>query len=150
MLCAGLQNNVLWWNDPDCVVLTGNLPDNEFQFHATTVYATGGMLLSGDDLTKIAPARLAMLRKLAPPTGVPAAFEDREMKVGVIRLKDRLAVCLLNWTDGPQDFAFELPHAARVHDFWTGQDLGRREGTFAVKGVLGRSARLLVCVPERK
>ena len=40
--------------------LTGDLPDNEFQFHATAIYASGGMLLSGDDLTKISEPRLAM------------------------------------------------------------------------------------------
>ena len=37
-------------------MLTGDLPDNEFQFHATAIYASGGMILSGDDLTKISRA----------------------------------------------------------------------------------------------
>jgi hypothetical protein len=34
-----------------------------------------------------------------------------------------------------------------VPDFWTGEDLGRREGNLEVKGIPGRSARLLVCEP---
>ena len=46
-------------------MLTGDLPDDEFQFHATAIYATGGMILSGDDLTKLPPARLAMLQEAA-------------------------------------------------------------------------------------
>ena len=55
-LSRNWQNGRLWWNDPDCVLLTGDLTDNEYQFHATTIYATGGMVLSGDDLTKISAA----------------------------------------------------------------------------------------------
>ena len=73
-LLRGWQNGRLWWNDPDCVVLhdggskdimdaggkattSGQVPDHEYQFHATLIYATGGMLLSGDDLTRITPRR---------------------------------------------------------------------------------------------
>src|SRR4029079_174252 len=62
------QNGRLWWNDPDAVVLTGRLTEDEFQFHATAIFASGGMILSGDDLTKISEHKLAMLRKLQPPT----------------------------------------------------------------------------------
>src|SRR6476661_6312877 len=53
------QNGRLWWNDPDAVVLSGGLPEDEFRFHATAIYATGGMTLSGDDLTSIPADRLA-------------------------------------------------------------------------------------------
>jgi alpha-galactosidase len=148
-LSRNWQNGRLWWNDPDCVVLTGNLSDHEFQFHATAAYATGGMVLSGDDLTRIAPARLAMLRKLLPPTSVPAAFEDEGLRVGVIPLQGRRAVCLLNWTDRPQSFSFPLPRPERLRDFWTDQDLGRHEGVFWVKELPAHSARLLICTPAR-
>ena len=75
-LMRNWQNGRLWWNDPDAIVLTGDLPENEFRFHATAIFASGGMILSGDDLTAIPPARLAMLRRLEPPTGVAARFDD--------------------------------------------------------------------------
>jgi len=39
-LLRNWQNGKLWWNDPDCVLLTGNLPENEFYFHAAAIYAT--------------------------------------------------------------------------------------------------------------
>ena len=84
-LSRNWQNGKLWWNDPDCAVLTGNLPEDEYLFHATAVYASGGLALSGDDLTKISDERLAMLRKLVPPTGVAAEFEDDSLRVGVIK-----------------------------------------------------------------
>ena len=57
-LSRNWQNGRLWWNDPDAVVLTGELPRRtSSSFHATAIYASGGMVLSGDDLTKIPPAR---------------------------------------------------------------------------------------------
>jgi alpha-galactosidase len=144
------QNGLLWWNDPDCVVLTGHLSHDEYRFHATTVFATGGMALSGDDLTRIKPSRLAMLRRLLPPTGVAARFEDEDRRIGFIPLKGRLAVCLLNWTDQPQSLSFKLPEAAQVRDFWDDKDLGRHEGVFTAKDLPPHGARLLFCTPTRR
>ncbi len=141
------QNGRLWWNDPDCLVLTGNLPENEYHFHATAVYATGGMMLSGDDLTKISRERLAMLRKVDRPTGVAAAFADHTLSVGQVRLTGRTVLCLLNWQDGPQTLSVRLPGPCRVTDFWSGKDLGRHDGTFEARDMPGRSGRLLICQP---
>ena len=137
------QNGVLWWNDPDAVCLAGDLPENEFLFHATAIYATGGMVLAGDDLTQIPPGRLAMLRKLLPPTGVAAVFDAR-LTVGVVDLPGRRMVCVFNADDGPA--AMRVPLAGRPHvrDFWTGASLGRR-GELALT-LAPHSARLLECM----
>src|SRR5262245_35008232 len=144
-LSRNWQNGRLWWNDPDAVVLTGDLPLNEFVFHATSVYATGGMTLSGDDQTRIPPDRLAMLRKLLPPTGIAAEFEDDSLRIGVTRLPDRQMVSLFNWTAAPQTLSFRLPTARHITDYWTGEDLGRHQGQFIVRDMPPHSARLLVC-----
>jgi alpha-galactosidase len=145
-LSRNWQNGRLWWNDPDAVVLTGNLPEDEFRFHATAVYATGGMTLSGDDLTKIPPDRLAMLRKLLPPTGVAAEFEDDSLRVGVVKLTGKRMVCLFNWGETPQTLSFQLPERSHVLDYWTGEDLGRHEGLFTARDMPPHSARLLSCL----
>jgi alpha-galactosidase len=141
------QNGRLWWNDPDCLVLTGDLPEDEYLFHATAVYASGGMLLSGDDLTHISPDRLALLRKFLPPTGVAAEFVDDSLRVGYVRLKGRTAVCLLNPEDHPRTLSFKLPGPSRVTDYWSGADLGRHEGTYEVREIPKHGARLLMCEP---
>jgi alpha-galactosidase len=127
-LMRNWQNGRLWWNDPDAVVLTGDLPENEFRFHATAIFASGGMILSGDDLTTIPADRLAMLRGLEPPTGVAARFDDDSLQVGTVELKDRRVVCLLNWQDTAKELSFTLPRPSRVVEVWTGRDLGRRDG----------------------
>lgn len=66
-LPRGWQNGRLWCNDLDVVLLSGDLSDDEFLFHAASICASGGMLLAGDDLPRLAPARVEMLRKLSPP-----------------------------------------------------------------------------------
>ena len=148
-LLRNWQNGRLWWNDPDAIVLTGTLPDNEYRFHATAIYATGGMILSGDDLTTIPDARLTMLRQLEPPTGVAATFDDEDLQVGRVELKDRRVLCLLNWSDEPRSLSFTLPGAHQVREVWSGEELGRRAGRVSVS--LGpRDGKLLFCSPVQR
>ena len=144
-LSRNWQNGRLWWNDPDAVCLTGEMPAEEFQFHATVIFASGGMVLSGDDLTKISAERLAMLKKLLPPTRVAADFEDDSLRVGSVVKKDARFVCLFNWMDAPQTISFKLPKKTAVTDFWSGENLGAHSSSFEVKNMPPHSARLLIC-----
>ncbi len=144
-LMRNWQNGRLWWNDPDAVVLTGELPENEYRFHASAIYATGGMILSGDDLTSISPERLAMLRKLQPPTGAAARFADDRLQVGIVQFQDqgRRAFCLLNALDTPQTLSFELSAPTTLRDLWTGADARHERGKVDVI-VPARSGKVLV------
>lgn len=144
-LSRNWQNGRLWWNDSDAIVLTGDLPDNEFQFHATAIYASGGMLLSGDDLTKISAEKLSTLRKLQPPSGVAARFEDDSFSIGRMRVGKREIISVLNWDDTPQTFSVQLKRRCGVTDFWTDNTLGTHSAIFEIKNMPGRSGRLLIC-----
>lgn len=144
-LLRNWQNGRLWWNDPDAVVLTGDLPENEFLFHATAIYATGGMVLSGDDLTAIPAPRLAMLKKLLPPTGVAAVFDDEDLRVGTVTLPGKRMLCLFNWSDEPITLSTRLMRRSRVADAWTGTRLGELE-VVTINDMPAHSARLLECV----
>jgi len=144
-LSRNWQNRRLWWNDPDAVVLSEELSDAECQFHATAIYASGGMVLSGDDLTAIPSARAAILRKLLPPTGIAAEFDDETLRIGRMRLPHVRMLCLFNWDDAPRTLTVKLPDAATVTDYWTGERLGRREGAMSIE-MAPRSARLLEAV----
>ena len=144
-LSRNWQNGRLWWNDPDAIVLSGDLPDNEFQFHATAIYASGGMLLSGDDLTKINAEKLAMLRKLLPPSGTAARFEDDSFRVGRTQLGQREVVSVLNWNNEPQSVSINLPRRCRITDFWSNVALGTHSGYFKISDMPARSGRLLIC-----
>lgn len=163
-LLRGWQNGRLWWNDPDCVLLLdegsrdivdpagrpatiGKIPDPEFQFHATLMYATGGMILSGDDLTRITPRRLAMLKRLLPPTGVCARFDNDQFETGVTRLPDRDVFSVLNWTDQPVQRTLVLRARSRLTDLWTGDHLGVHEDVYRIESMPARSGRLIEARP---
>ena len=143
-LMRNWQNGTVWWNDPDAIVLTGDLPEEEFRFHATAIYATGGMILSGDDLTTISAARLAMLRKLQPPTGKAARFEDDSLRVGTVPIEKGTAIVLLNWDDQPSELSFTLRGPHHVRELWTDEGLGSRAGASSIT-VPGHGGRVLVC-----
>jgi alpha-galactosidase len=165
-LLRGWQNGRLWWNDPDCVVLSdgaskdimdaggkmttsGKVPDSEYQFHATLIYATGGMLLSGDDLTRITPRRAEILKKLVPPSGVCAHFADETFSQGVTALGTRQMVSVFNWGETPVQRVISLPRKSRLTDYWTGEDLGIHVGEYRIESLLRHSARLIEVSPAR-
>jgi alpha-galactosidase len=129
---------------------TGKVPDNEYQFHATWIYATGGMLLSGDDLTHITPRRAAMLKKLVPPAGQCARFDDEQFTLGVTpnRGFDRYSV--FNWSDQPVNRVIPLPKKSRLTDYWTGEDLGEHQGEYRIENLPAHSARLIDVKPIRR
>jgi alpha-galactosidase len=147
-LSRNWQNGALWWNDSDAVVLTGTLPDEEFQFHATAVYASGGMILSGDDLTKIPDGRANMLRKLLPPTGIAARFDDDALTVGFIDHGRRRLACVFNWTESAQSVNVPLAARSRLTDFWTGADLGTHNTAYVIESLPPHAARLIECSPR--
>ncbi len=144
-LMRSWMNGKVWWNDPDCVVLSGDLTDDEFRFHATAVYASGGSLLSGDDLPRLSPEKLKMLRKMLPPTGRAANFSDDSLEIGRTDLGNKEMICLFNWADQPKDFACKLKQTSVVRDFWTDENLGRL--TSINVRLPAHSARLLECIP---
>jgi len=126
------QNGRLWWNDPDCLLLTGNMPDNEFRFHAALIYSTGGMLLSGDDLTTISPERLNVLRKTVPPTAQAAAFEDGKFEVGRLSSPKGKYIVLLNWDSTARSITAKLDKPCEVVDHWTGKSLGKFSDKYTI------------------
>jgi alpha-galactosidase len=143
--CGRDENGRLWWNDPDAVVLTGDLTEDEIRFHATAIYASGGMILSGDDLTAMSPQKLAMLRRLLPPTGIAARFDDDTLTVGKIDLPDARVLAIFNWKNQPQTTTVRLPQPAKISDYWTGESMGRHELSLTISSMPAHSARLLVC-----
>jgi alpha-galactosidase len=134
-LSRNWQNGTLWWNDPDAITLSGSLPEEEYRFHATMGVAAGGLVLSGDDLTTLAAERMAMLKKMLPPTGVAAEFADDSLREGVARLKDRVLVCLFNWGTEAETRKVRLPRTGSATDLWSGREYGRvGEVEVALKG----------------
>ncbi len=163
-LLRGWQNGRLWWNDPDALCLNGSVlvespgappktrsvgkasPD-EFLFHATLVYATGGMLLAGDDLRTYGELEKQRLGILYPPTGRAMTFSEGAFDVGRLALPDAEMVAVLNWEDKPRDFRVPVSRRVRVAELWSGQDLGIHEGSIPLPALPAHTGRLLRLVP---
>jgi len=73
---------------------------------------------------------------------------DVTLRVGRVESGGKLMLCLFNWDNTPQDVSCRLPAACRVMDVWTGDDLGRREGTLSLTALPPHAGRLLACTPE--
>jgi alpha-galactosidase len=149
-------------NDPDCIVLENShaavmgpdgqpigtnvagVTEDEFLYHAAGILASGGSLLSGDDISIMSDASLGILNKMIPPTNVSAAFDDVSFRVGRIRLGDRDILAIFNREDVAASMDVSLECPCRIEDFWTGRDLGEFEREIRVGEMNPHSARLLV------
>jgi alpha-galactosidase len=158
-LLRAWQNGRLWWNDPDCVLLAGrfetdnggpfaadpDLLEREIIFHATAIHAVGGMVLSGDDLPTLTPPHIELLKKLLPPAGRAARFENEEFTVGRSGVSGREFIYLFNWDDVPAERQVQFTRRVKLRDFWSGQELGESSDLLRLK-LPPRSARLLEAI----
>ncbi len=128
-LLRSWQNGKLWWNDPDCVLLTGTLPENEFMYHASLLFSTGGLVLSGDDLTTITKEHLAILKKMVPPKGITALF-NTTLDIGWMKAPGATYLVLLNKDDQPKKISVPLSKSYQVTNYWTGEKLGNHSKVF--------------------
>lgn len=146
------QNDRLWWNDPDCVLLSGRLTDDQYRYHAAAVLASGGMILSGDDLTKIPDARVGLLRKLLSEHPRAATF-DAAREVARMAPADPAArheyVAIFNKGDAPRAFEFHVAPGVVATEFWSGDPvaLERLADDRARLEVPANSARVLRLEP---
>jgi alpha-galactosidase len=146
-LMRNWQNDRLWWNDPDCLLLTGQLSPDEYAFHKSLLVATGGMILSGDDLTKLSGTQREIVRTMAKRPGVAATFDSDNLEVGKISTTDRTCYVLLNWSEETSRREIPFTQPCRVSDFWSGEDLGTHADRFVVDDMPPHSGRLIVAEP---
>lgn len=157
------QHQRIWINDPDCalfenlereqlepdgnIVMTkSDLTDNEFIFLATFIKATGAMVLSGDKVVEMSEKSTALLKKLLPPSGVAAKFQDSSLTIGRVELQNKEMVFLFNWEDHPITLEVQIPSSknSRIEDFWTGEITAADQEIIQVE--LGKhEAKLLIC-----
>jgi len=146
-LLRNWQNNRLWWNDPDCLVISKADNENELMFHLTATYASGGLVLSGDDVAKYSSKQWDWLKRAASNPGNAAVFEDDKLEVGVIEQGNKKLCVFLNWGQEPVQRSMPLDSKVHVSDFWTGEDMGVHSGQFVLQNMPARSGRLFIFEP---
>ncbi len=143
------QNGKLWWNDPDCLLLTGDLPGHIFMFHVALLYATGGMILSGDDVPRISADRLPILKKLAATAGTTAVFDNDAFDYGWTTRGKEHTLTILNPDTQSRDFHIPVSGPVTLYDFFTGKKTGRFEKEIYLKGVAGQFGAVFLVKGER-
>ena len=157
------QHNRLWINDPDTVLLQNRIAkvmgpngeeakelesvtNNEFAFNAAYTMASGGMVLSSDDISTLTDKNVALLKKLLPPTNVAAQFDDNTYTVGKARLDENTTlVYIFNFEDNTREIEVEIGDFASVLDLFEDEIIDTCRGKIKFEAFPKRYAKVLVC-----
>ena len=149
-LMRAWQNGKLWYNDPDCLVLTTNndslvrLTKNEFLFHATVVHAVGGLMLLGDKYANLSAEQFNIIKKQLHPTGKGARFTNENFETGFTDMGNEQYYYFLNWDDKKTiTLKMKLKGKSLLENYWDGTSLGIHDGTYEVKDLPPHSAVLI-------
>ncbi|WP_079912901.1 glycoside hydrolase family 36 protein [Paenibacillus sp. 32352] len=160
------QHNRLWVNDPDCLVLENRniklvdpdgtvrhglstITPEEFSFHAAYIIASGGMVLSGDDMSTMSASNMDIVKKALTTRNIAARFDDDSFRIGRVYEPDRQLLCLFNWSETATTLTIRLDQAGRLEDFWTGEELGLHRDQLTLTDMPGHSGRVLVFYPSK-
>lgn len=153
------QHNKLWITDPDTILLenlefsimgpngsensVSQVTTDEFMFGAAYILASGGMVLAGDNMAEMSEENKNIIKKLLPPIGTAAIFDDEDYKVGRIRLNDELILCLFNPDDMPCDLNVPVEGYKRAINFWDDTEFGCFSNIITIKNMPPHSAKVL-------
>ena len=123
----------------------GELSAAELQFHWTSIFMTGGILLSGDDVTLLPSETIGKLDLMQPANRAPV-YQDHDNVVMTIEKRGKIYYAAFNRTETPIDVSVRLQHPAPLRDVWTSKSLGRVTDKFIIKQLAPHSAVLLEAV----
>ena len=156
------QHNNLWINDPDTVLLQnqayeivgpdgttitkgGDVLREEFLFNAVYTLASGGMVLSGDDISVLTKENAELLKKLLPPTNVACQFDDTSFTIGRAKISDdKEIICVFNFDDFKKDVRVSINGKMKVLDLFENEVLGILENEISFKDFKPHYAKALV------
>ena len=149
-------NNIVFFTDPDTLLVGDYLDIEQARLAATVVALPGQMMFAGDKLAGLKPERMRLLQQALPvcdvrPLDLFPVFDM--LPVWALHVRRSFAewqvVALFNWSDSEADvgFAFDElglePDAEyALHEFWTDAWQGVRKGRFDMR-VPARGVRLL-------
>ncbi len=155
-------HNVVFWSDPDCMMISQQALDIEQARVETTVVALPGQqMFAGDKLGELAPDRIRLLQQSLPVCDVhPVALCPRFGHLPVWDLAVRRkfgswhVAALFNWGDQPQRIGVdwgEIGEDPKKNflgwEFWEGKWLGRLQSRLELE-VPPRSVRLVALQPD--
>ena len=156
------QHNKLWINDPDTVLLQnqrvsvvgpdgkeaikeGSVTNDEFLFNAVYTMASGGMVLSGDDISSLTDENVTLLKKLLPPVNVQAEFDDTTFTVGRAKISENKEILyVFNFEDTEKDILVKVDKNIKASDIFVGEKIDTSLGKIEISGFKPHSARAII------
>ena len=149
-------HNIIWYSDPDTLLVGEAAPLDVARMAATVVGLPGQMMFAGDKLAELPPERMRLLQQCLPvcdvrPLDLFPIFDLRSIWDLKIRrpFGSWDVVALFNWGDEPAEVAFgfdelglEADAGYLVYEFWGGKFLGLHHDGFAAT-LAPRSSQLL-------
>jgi hypothetical protein len=154
-------HNIVWYCDPDVMVVRSPLTLDQARVWATLQGLTGQALMSSDRLMDLSPERVELLKRVYPATDIrpmdlfPVERKKRiwDLKinhlgraydvVGVFNFNERQTErTLLSW----EELGLPADQPIHVFDFWNAEYLGAWRGGLSVP-VAPTSCRVLTLVP---
>jgi hypothetical protein len=154
-------HNIVWYCDPDVMVVRSPLTLDQARAWATLQGLTGQALMSSDRLTDLSPERVELLKRVYPATDIrpmdlfPVERNKRiwDLKinhlgrnydvVGVFNFNEHQAErTLLSW----KELGLPADRPVHVFDFWNAEYLGAWRGGLSVPAA-PTSCRVLTLVP---
>lgn len=156
------QHNIVWYTDPDVMLLRQPLTVEQARVWATLQGLTGQALMSSDRLTDLSAERVDMMRKVYPAVDIrpldlfPAGERKRiwDLKVnhlgrqydvtGLFNFDASKPVTLnLNW----KELGIETDAPVHVFDYWNSEYMGAWEAGAAIE-IMPASVRVVTLVPD--
>lgn len=156
------QHNIVWYTDPDVMLLRQPLTIDQARVWATLQGLTGQALMSSDRLPDLSAERVDILRKVYPAVDIrpldlfPSHNRKRiwDLKInhlgrrydvtGLFNFNESEPVTLnLNWND----LGIDTAGPVHVFDFWNGEYMGAWESGIGLE-ILPASVRVLTLLPD--
>jgi len=141
-------NNIIWYNDPDTLLVGEPTPIETARLAATVIALSGQVMFAGDKLANLPDERMRLLQRCLPvcdvvPLDLFPIYGDRPVWVLKIRrpFGSWDVVSLFNWDENNAcEIGFTMQEAGLdpdkeylAYDFWNNKMLGRIKGWLKLK-----------------
>lgn len=149
ILANAFVHNIIWYNDPDTLMVAESMPVELARIAATLVALPGYVMFSGDKLGELSEDRIRLIQRCLPvcdvrPLDLFPVFIDDPAKikpVWVLKISRPFGcwdiVSLFNWQDEAKDIGFtmqeiglDLDKEYLAYDFWNKRFIGTSKERF--------------------
>ncbi|MGN0522580.1 MAG: glycoside hydrolase family 36 protein [Eubacterium sp.] len=154
------MHNKLWINDPDCLIMTDTLssvvdpagiahksPVKKKFYKLNNVYirATGGMVLSGDYVSKYSKAEIERLQRILDTDYKPAQFDDA-LEIGKKETKNGTEYFIFNRSNHFKKYEIPVPEGSTATDMYNNKPMSVKNGK--IKFYLTKNGCVWILIKE--